>query len=302
MTRKKPDICIIGSGITGCLAAEYFVEKGLCVLMLERGESFYLPTVREALWKEKWATVSQKPLITENAWKGSEKYFNDVVAIENAHSEYAFHYNMRYGIGGSGVVWSAASWRYHPDDFKTRSLFGYGRDWAQSYEDLAPHYGTVEQKFGTSGPMDLSEDIWPWKNQYVYPAFKMSYLDKVATRLFAPEFVLTPSPFSVPNKNAKEGGCVGVKTCVSYCPANAKYRPDLQILKNLMDEPNFELRTASPCLKLNSRSGRRIDSATVLDAGHEAAVEAEYFSGREHGREHPALAQQPRRARTRPRK
>jgi len=277
MPARKHDICIVGSGITGSLAAEYFVNAGLNVLLLERGNSFYFPTAKEAYWREQWELVSRNPLVSKNTWNGAEKYFDDLVEIVNAHEDYAFYYNMRYGIGGSGVVWSAASWRFTPEDFKTRSLYDYGRDWAQSYDDLAPHYSSIEQKFGTSGPKNLPKSLWPWRNEYVYPAFKQSYLDQVAAPLFAPEFILTPSPFSVPNKDPKEGGCVGAKTCVDHCPANAKYRPDIQILKRLLDKPNFELRAGTPCLRLNSRDGMRIDSATAINAGKEIDITASYF-------------------------
>jgi choline dehydrogenase-like flavoprotein len=47
---------------------------------------------------------------------------NAIVEIENVNREFAFLYNMKYGLGGSGAVWSAAAWRYTPEDFKTKSL------------------------------------------------------------------------------------------------------------------------------------------------------------------------------------
>ena len=37
--------------------------------------------------------------------------------------------------------------RFHPSDFRTRTVDGVGADWPIRYEDLRPHYETVEREF-----------------------------------------------------------------------------------------------------------------------------------------------------------
>jgi len=274
-TEKNFDICIVGSGITGSLVAEHFLSKGLKVVMLERGNDIYLPDKREELWYEAWQPHPNNPAISRNYWHNAEKYFDDLVEVENVHKAFGFHYNMKYGLGGSGAVWSGASWRLTPDDFKTQTLFGYGRDWPFTYEELAPYYAKVEQIFFTSGPQD--EPTWLWKNNYKYPAFKQSHLDKVVKQVFAPEFIITPNAFSVKNTPPVEGGCVGSKTCVQKCPANARFRPDLHILHPYFESENLTLLMNAPCLKVNLAKNNAIASVSILQAGSLKEIKAKYY-------------------------
>ena len=282
MLDREFDVCIIGTGITGTLVADHFLTKGASVLMLERSKDVYLPAKREEYWhsnwKGKWQKIQDKlHFISQNNWPGAEKYFDDLVNIENAQEAFAFHYNMKYGLGGSGAIWSGASWRQTPEDFATQSNFSYGLDWPFSYADLAPYYDRIEQLFNTSGP--TLESGWPWKNNYKFPAFRQSYLDKVVGRTFAPEYLLTPTPFSVKNLPGTEGGCIGAKNCVSRCPANARFRPDTEILFKHMQDDNADLTLLmdSACLKLNLSKDRRIQNAEILYKGKPKKVKAKYY-------------------------
>lgn len=278
MLDREYDVCIIGTGITGSLVADHFLAKGASVLMLERSSDIYLPAKTDEYWREDWKEVSRKPqYITKNTWDNADKYFDDLVSVENAHHPFAFIYNMKYGLGGSGAVWSGASWRLTPEDFATRSHYGYGRDWPFAYAELAPYYARIEQLFNTSG--STQEPGWPWKNNYKYPAFKQSYLDQVVSKVFAPEYLVTPSPFSVKNLPAKEGGCVGAKNCVRRCPANARFRPDTDILfKHIQnDQVDLTLLMNAACLKLNLSRDKSIQNAEILYQGKTATVKAKYF-------------------------
>ena len=278
MLDREFDVCIIGTGITGTLVADHFLAQGASVVMLERSKDVYFPANHKEYWREEWKEISRKPqYITKNTWPNADKYFDDLASVENAHHPFAFYYNMKYGLGGSGAVWSGASWRHTPEDFATQSHYGYGRDWPFPYETLSPYYARVEQIFNTAGPM--RESAWPWKNNYKFPAFKQSYLDKVATRVFAPEYQVTPSPFSVKNLPEKEGGCVGAKNCVRRCPANARFRPDTEILYKHLQNENADLTLLmdTACLKLNLSKDNRIQNAEVLYKGKTKIVKAKYY-------------------------
>ncbi|MEM7019422.1 MAG: GMC family oxidoreductase [Pseudomonadota bacterium] len=277
-SQKQYDVCIIGSGVTGSLVARHFVPKGAEVLMLERGNDVYFPTKRSEFWTEGWVLDHERPGVSKNYWQDAEKHFDDLVEIENiGPREWRFYYNMKYGLGGSGAVWSAASWRYLPEDFKTRSNFGYGRDWPFEYETLAPYYNEVEQLFHTSGPQDIEE--WPWENNYRYPAFRQSYLDKVVADVLKPEFIVTPNAVSVKNLPPEEGGCIGAKTCVRKCVSNAKFRPDLHVLMEYRQAENFTLLMGSPCIRINLTPDKKsIKSISYLHKGRTVKeVTAKYY-------------------------
>ncbi len=278
MLNREFDVCIIGTGITGSLVADHFIKKGASVVMLERSDDIYFPARQKEYWTED-CTMKQEGahLISRNYWTDAEKYYDDLVSIENSQNEFTFNYNMKYGLGGSGAVWSGASWRLTAEDFATQSLFNYGRDWPFTYADLCPYYDRVEQIFHTSGPMQ--EPSWPWKNNYKYPHFKQNYLDKVAARILAPEYLVTPSPFSVKNLPEREGGCIGAKNCVRRCPSNARFRPDTELLYQHLKNPQADitllLKTA--CMKLKLAKDRRIQNVEVLYKGKIKPVKARYY-------------------------
>lgn len=54
------------------------------------------------------------------------------------------------GFGG-GSCWGGQTPRMHPNDFRTRSLYGVGTDWPLSYDELEPYYVRVEEIMGVSG-------------------------------------------------------------------------------------------------------------------------------------------------------
>jgi choline dehydrogenase-like flavoprotein len=243
--------------------------------MLERCGKPYFPEKPTDYWFETCEALADNPLYTKNDWKGRYRGFTDLAEIENRHKEYAFYYNMKYGIGGSGAVWSGMSWRFLPEDFRTRSTFGYGVDWPISYEDLSPHYDNVEQLFHTSGPKDLKN--WPWSNNYPYPAFKQSYLDQVVGRIFAPYFDLMPTAHSMKNTEELAGGCIGSKTCVQHCPQNAKFRPDLYILPELLEKSNFTLIGDTPVLGVKAGRSGHIEALSCVLAGNPIEYHADLF-------------------------
>jgi choline dehydrogenase-like flavoprotein len=58
---------------------------------------------------------------------------------------------MFCGVGGSTVMWSAHAPRFHPSDFRVRSLDGVADDWPLTYEELVPYYDLNDRISGVSG-------------------------------------------------------------------------------------------------------------------------------------------------------
>ena len=51
----------------------------------------------------------------------------------------------------ASVHWSAHFPRYHPSDFRVRSLDGVGDDWPLTYAELEPFYDLSDRITGVSG-------------------------------------------------------------------------------------------------------------------------------------------------------
>lgn len=284
---KKYDVCIIGGGLTGLMAAKAALSEGKSVILVERGGE-YTPheTDRRTWWKENvYFTKSKEDgyLHYRNKFEGEEKYFDDLVENESGFPPWSFQYNMWYGIGGASQMWSGMSWRLAPEDFETKSYYGYGQDWPISYGDLAPFYDRAEQLLEVSGP---SRDVrsqfkyWPWENNFSYPHFPLSYLDKKFQSVLGDLGELVPQPHAVRNKPAEDGGCVGAKTCVSYCASKAIFKGNERILPDIIFDENLEIlfNTAVTCLKWDVNAGRITDViCKTCDEPNTFSIEAETF-------------------------
>ena len=69
--------------------------------------------------------------------------------VNNAASDYTpLMYNA---VGGSTIHWSAHFPRFHPSDFRVRSLDGVADDWPLDYDELEPYYDLNDRMIGVSG-------------------------------------------------------------------------------------------------------------------------------------------------------
>src|SRR5450631_3023317 len=159
------DAIVIGSGISGGWAAKELTEKGLKVLMLERGRNIvhikdYVNANKEAwdyphrgrrtVQMEKDYPVLKRdyPLSETNLdyWvKDSECPYTEVKR---------FDWFRGYQVGGRSLMWGRQSYRWSDFDFDANAKDGIAIDWPIRYEELAPWYDHVEKHAGISGSRD----------------------------------------------------------------------------------------------------------------------------------------------------
>lgn len=160
------DAIVVGSGISGGWAAKELTEKGLKVLMLERGRDIKHVTGYETAMKGPWEFEHRGRVSTmarEEYWANyrtgytaneEHRYFfeNDK---ENPYLETRrFDWIRGYHVGGRSLLWGRQSYRLNPADFEANAKDGIGTDWPIRYDDLAPWYDYVEKFAGISGSRD----------------------------------------------------------------------------------------------------------------------------------------------------
>jgi choline dehydrogenase-like flavoprotein len=160
------DAIVVGSGISGGWAAKELSEKGLKVLMLERGRDFvHIKDYKSAgqnPWDLKHAgmpTVEQKkqhPLLVREWSYGTPAYepIVDYWANEQdcPYTEIQpFTWWRSYQMGGRSILWGRQSYRLSDFDLEANAKDGHGVDWPIRYRDLAPWYDYVEKFAGISG-------------------------------------------------------------------------------------------------------------------------------------------------------
>ncbi len=162
------DAIVIGSGITGGWAAKELTEKGLKVLMLERGRNVrhrkdYV-TQHKAPWEmpfrgEDSAQENAKTYpIQSKCFLFNEYnkhfYVNDLENPYLTPPDQPFTWYRGYQTGGRSLTWGRLSLRWGEQDFEANAKDGHGVDWPIRYGDIAPWYDYVEDFIGVSGNAD----------------------------------------------------------------------------------------------------------------------------------------------------
>jgi choline dehydrogenase-like flavoprotein len=159
------DAIVIGSGISGGWAAKELTEKGLKVIMLERGRDFEHVTDYKTAGKDPWdfehrgsttAEQRKKYPVIHRGWAASEAVMDSWVNEEDApYTEVKpFTWWRSYQLGGRSILWGRQSYRWSDFDFEANAKEGIGVDWPIRYRDIAPWYDYVEKFAGISGSME----------------------------------------------------------------------------------------------------------------------------------------------------
>ncbi|GAC1651258.1 MAG: GMC family oxidoreductase [Gemmatimonadaceae bacterium] len=150
---KEWDVCIVGSGAGGGMAAYALTRAGANVIMLEAGPEWY-------------STRDSKMLVPTYASPrrgGSTKArpfgeFDGCIGGWEVEGEpYTSAPGSRFDwwrarmLGGRTNHWGRISLRFGPDDFKGKSRDGLGDDWPIGYDDVKPYYDQVDDLIGIFG-------------------------------------------------------------------------------------------------------------------------------------------------------
>jgi choline dehydrogenase-like flavoprotein len=156
------DAIVIGSGISGGWAAKELCEKGLKVLMLERGRNFEHVKDYKTANKNPWefehrggVTDEQRknyPVVARG-WALSEPVMDywtnekDCPYVEVK----PFTWWRSYQMGGRSILWGRQSYRWSDHDFEANAKDGIAVDWPIRYKDIEPWYDYAEKFAGISG-------------------------------------------------------------------------------------------------------------------------------------------------------
>ncbi len=156
------DAIVVGSGISGGWAAKELCEKGLKVLMLERGGPYDHIKDYKTAQKNPWefehrgnTTTEQRkkyPVI-HRGWAASEAIMDAWANEEDCpYTEIKpFTWWRSYRMGGRSILWGRQSYRWSQMDFEANEKEGIATPWPIGYADLAPWYDHVEKFAGISG-------------------------------------------------------------------------------------------------------------------------------------------------------
>lgn len=165
MSDNNYDAIVVGSGISGGWAAKELAEKGLKVLMLERGRNIEHIKDYVNAHKEAWdyphrdlATQEMKVLepVLRRDYPLNESTFGMWASHQDSPyvEKKRFDWYRGYHVGGRSLLWGRQSYRLNKEDFEANAKEGIAVDWPIRYDDLAPWYDYVERFAGISGNRD----------------------------------------------------------------------------------------------------------------------------------------------------
>ncbi|ARA93772.1 GMC family oxidoreductase [Rhodothermaceae bacterium RA] len=158
---EEYDAIVVGSGMSGGVAAKELTERGYRTLVLERGR----PLQHGAYpmeWKAPWELPNRNlvsPEVAEEHYVQNRNYLlrqetlpylmndREVPYIEDK----PFTWMRANVVGGRSLLWGRQCYRWSEMDFEANARDGFGVDWPIRYADIAPWYDHVEPYVGISG-------------------------------------------------------------------------------------------------------------------------------------------------------
>lgn len=202
------DTVVVGTGATGSVFAAVLAEAGKDVLVLESG-----------------GPRAMSDLYSSQIWARRLKWASPHV-VETGKGSIWYNFNAGHGYGGAAIHHYAVWPRFHEEDFKAQSEFGYSLDWPFEYGELRPYYDLVQKDVGISG--DAEKEIWrPPGDPYPMPPVLVTNHGNVLARGFeALDMHTAPLPMAILTRpyNGRPP-CIWDGWCDAGCPIGALANP-----------------------------------------------------------------------------
>lgn len=284
------DAIVVGSGISGGWAAKELTEKGLKVLLLERGRNIehvkdYTTAMKDPWEFEHRGKLTEAQKASHPVQKRDYPYqeFNESFWVNDHDCPYTevkrFDWYRGFHVGGKSLMWGRQSYRMSDLNFEDNMKDGHGVDWPIRYRDLESWYDYVEKFVGISG----SVENWPsLPDGKFLPPMEMNCVEKdVKKRIEAKwknERIMTMG--RVANLTVPHGGrgsCQYRNLCSRGCPFGAYFSTQSSTLPAAVATGNLTLR---PFSLVNSiiydKETQRAKGVVVIDSETKETIE--YFA------------------------
>jgi choline dehydrogenase-like flavoprotein len=281
------DAIVVGSGISGGWAAKELAEKGLKVLMLERGHDIEHIKGYENANKNPWEfphrggrtqqMINDYPVLKRD-YPLSEtnlSYWTNEKDCPYTETK-RFDWYRGYHVGGRSLMWGRQSYRWSDFDFEANAKDGMATDWPIRYKDIAPWYDYVEKFAGISGNRDGIPQLPDGQFQ---PPMELNCVEKdVAARIkehYKGSRLLTIG--RVANMTEPKPGrssCQYRNKCALGCPFGAYFSTQSSTLPAAMATGNLTLRPFSIVTRvLYDKDKKKATGVEIVDANDSKTIE-----------------------------
>ncbi len=250
------DAIVIGSGISGGWAAKELTEKGLKVLLLDRGKPLEHPEYPTA-FKNPWE-FEHRGRITVEQRRTHEYVSRDYPYSEHNESFWFKDADAPYDevkrfdwfrpdiVGGKSIMWGRQSYRWGDIDFEANAKDGHGIDWPIRYKDIAPWYDYVEKFAGISGQ---KEGLAVLPDGEFLPPMEMNCVEKEVKKRIESSFSGRKMTIGrVANLTEAKPGrtkCNYRNLCSRGCPFGAYFSSNSSTIPAALETGNLTIRPRS---------------------------------------------------------
>ncbi|PYP79201.1 MAG: GMC family oxidoreductase [Gemmatimonadetes bacterium] len=274
------DAIVVGSGISGGWAAKELTEKGLKVLLLERGRNVEHVKDYVNATKAPWqyphrggrtrAMEEDYPVLKRDYPLNEKNLAFWVNEKESPYTEVKrFDWYRGYQVGGRSLMWGRHCYRWSDYDFEANAKDGIATDWPIRYKDIAPWYSHVERHAGVSGSR---EGLSQLPDSDFLPPIPLNCGEELvaqrAVKAFGGKRRVIPG--RVANLTAAKEGrspCQFRNACWLGCPFGAYFSTQSSTLPAAAKTGNLTLKPWSIVSEvLYDRDKKRATGVRVLDA------------------------------------
>ena len=282
MANNTYDAIVIGSGISGGWAAKELTEKGLKVLMIERGRMHEHIKDYVNASKDPWE-YSHRGQRTQEMIKDYPVLKRDYPLSESVLGMWAdekenpyveekrFDWYRGYQLGGRSLLWGRQSYRWNKWDFEANAKEGVAVDWPIRYDDLAPWYSYVERFAGIQGSKQ-GLDVLP--DSEFLPAIDMNIVEKDLSakckdryKRYRHMFIGRSANITLPKPEQNRVNCQYRNKCWLGCPYGAYFSTQSATLPAARATNNLTLEVNKIVKRLiYDKDKKRATGVEVIDA------------------------------------
>jgi choline dehydrogenase-like flavoprotein len=250
------DAIVVGSGISGGWAAKELTERGLRVLLLERGRNVEhgkdYANARKGPWEfphrggRTQAMVDAYPVLKRD-YPLNEKNLDWWVDEKEApYTEVKrFDWYRGYHLGGRSLTWGRQSYRLSDWDFEANVKEGIAADWPIRYADLAPWYDHVERHAGISGSVEGLPQLPDGQFQ---PAMPLNCAEEMVSARVARQFggrrrIIPGRTANLTQPIGRRGRCQYRAACALGCSYGAYFSTQASTLPPAVATGRLTLKT-----------------------------------------------------------
>ena len=274
------DAIVVGSGISGGWAAKELTEKGLRVLLLERGRNIeHIKDYKNATkgpWEYAHRGGHTKEMekhypVLKRDYPLNEKNLDYWVKDEESpYSEVKrFDWYRGYHVGGRSLMWGRQSYRLSDLDFTANARDGLGGDWPIRYADIAPWYDHVETFAGIAGSHEGLPQLPDGKFQ---PAMPLNCGEELIAGRLRKKFggkrrIIPGRTANLTQPLTGRGQCMNRNACWLGCPFGAYFSSQSSTLPAAVRTGKLTLKPFAIVTDVvYDKDAKRAKGVRVLDA------------------------------------